>query len=76
MKGTVKNLVAARNFGFIRGSNNGEYFFHRDDFNGHWDDLVEDLAHQMHPEVSFDVVESPKGLRAANVRRNDWPNES
>ena len=76
MKGIVKTLVNARNFGFIRGNNGGEYFFHRQDFNGHWEDLESDFKGKQTIEVTFDVVESPKGLRAGNVRRTDFPNEA
>lgn len=75
MTGFVKNIVQNRNFGFIRNEDNGlEYFFHRDDFSGHWDDLFVD-ANRTKVVVEFDVADSPKGPRAANVRRTDWPNE-
>jgi len=78
MKGTIKNIVLNRQFGFIRAANDGEYFFHKQDFNGHWTDLVEDFGHggPENIEVTFDVVDSPKGPRAANVRRLDWPNQA
>lgn len=76
MKGIVKTLVANRNFGFIKGNNGGEYFFHRQDFNGHWEDLEADHKIAQNVEVTFDTVESPKGPRAANVRRVDFPNQT
>lgn len=77
MKGTVKNILPDRNFGFIKASNSAEYFFHREDYNGHWDDLKSDVRTLENSiEVTFDVVDSPKGPRAANVRRTDWPNEA
>lgn len=75
MKGIVKNVVANRNFGFIRCSGN-EYFFHREDFSGHWDDLVEDINKKERVEVEFEEKQSPKGPRAHNVRRLDWPNQT
>lgn len=74
MRGIVRGVVVGRGFGFTRVNNKGEYFFHRDDFNGHWDDLVSDASvNQI--EVEFEPVDSLKGLRAANVRRLDYPNE-
>ncbi len=74
MNGFVKNLVANRNFGFIR-ADGTEYFFHRDNFSGHWDDLVTDINAREKVEVTFDVEESQKGPRATNVRRKDFPNQ-
>lgn len=72
MKGTIKNIVVDRLFGFI--SSDREYFFHKADFNGHWEDLIADYEGGMSIEVEFDTVESKKGWRASNVRRLDWPN--
>lgn len=82
MKGKIKNLIANRNYGFINSENHNlskdEFFFHREDFNGHWDDLVSDynLTGPNSIEVNFEVVESPKGPRAADVRRIGHPNEA
>lgn len=68
MVGYLKNIVANRGFGFIRAANT-EYFFHRDDFKGNWDDLVETNNAAIEPiELQFDRVEAPKGPRAANVK--------
>jgi len=75
MKGTIKNIISRRSFGFIRAANGGDYFFHRQDFNGHWEDLEADALQEI-VEVTFDVVESPKGPRAGNVRRTDFPNQA
>jgi cold shock CspA family protein len=78
MHGLVKNLVQGKNFGFIRGEDGKtEYFFHREDFAGFWDDLVTDWQRgkNSHIAVEFDVVNSPKGIRAAHVRRLDHPNQ-
>lgn len=72
MHGIVKT-VTERNYGFIKASNGGEYFFHKADFNGFWEDLVKDFR-RMKIEVTFEVAESPKGPRAAGVRRLDYPN--
>lgn len=64
-----------RLFGFIVTPDGKEYFFHRDDFKGHWDDLVADDSDK-DVEVTFDIVESTKGLRADNVSRTDFPNQA
>jgi cold shock CspA family protein len=77
MTGFVKKLVAIKNFGFIASSEDRkEYFFHREDFIGHWDDLVNDIENELRIEVRFEAVDSPKGLRAANVTRLDFPNQA
>lgn len=73
MKGIVKNIVANRNFGFIRASG-VEYFFHRENFNGHWEDLEADIKKKDRVEVEFEVQDSPKGPRAKDVKRTDFPN--
>ena len=75
MKGVVKNIVEKRGFGFVRGEDKLEYFFHKENFVGHWDDLVTDVANDIHPEVEFEGRRTPKGPRADNVRRTNWPNE-
>lgn len=73
MQGTVKNIVVKRAFGFIK-ADGKEYFFHRDDFTGHWDDLVEDWNNKEQIPVEFEVTPSPKGPRASKIRRTDHPN--
>ena len=73
--GSIKNLNAARQYGFIRDTKGIEYFFHKDEFMGHWKDLVEDIA--MGGDkilVTFNPTETPKGLRAVDVSRIDHPN--
>jgi cold shock CspA family protein len=75
MNGTVKTIVSERQFGFIRADiNNIEYFFHKDDFEGHWNDLVADFGKMTIP-VSFDEKASSRGPRASSVKRLDFPNE-
>jgi cold shock CspA family protein len=77
--GNIKNIVATRNYGFIRADiSKLEYFFHKDDFVGHWNDLEIDANANgdVSIPVEFSVVESPKGPRAANVRRLDYPNQA
>lgn len=77
MKGTVKNIIAKKHFGFIlEPTTRTEYFFHKEDFNGHWDDLVNDHENKKIIPVEFEVMASPKGPRASNVRRTDFPNEA
>lgn len=70
MEGTVSRLVAERKFGFIL-SGKDEFFFHRDDFNGHFDDLVEDVMKGIKIHVDFIPSKTSKGLRAAEVTRVD-----
>jgi cold shock CspA family protein len=77
MIGIVKNIVVKKAFGFIKAINKEqEYFFHRDDFNGHWYDLVNDWNNDEEVFVEFEVVPAPKGPRASKVRRTDFPNQA
>lgn len=73
MLGTVKNIIVKKAFGFIK-AGGSEYFFHKDDFSGHWDDLVTDWNNKDNIPVQFEVVQSSKGPRASKVRRTDHPN--
>ena len=64
MKGTIKKIIQQRGFGFIAGEDGKEIFFHssacaQEDF----DSMEEGI------NVEFDVEESPKGARAANVKK-------
>ena len=76
MNGTVKNITARKAFGFIMGEDGKEYFFHKDDFNGFWDDLESDHNNKIKIKVQFEPSKGLKGPRAANVSRLDWPNQS
>jgi CspA family cold shock protein len=62
--GTVKKVVADRGFGFISAEDEKEYFFHRGalDSSLDFDRLVGG------ERVQFEVEQSPKGPRAAQVR--------
>lgn len=71
MIGTVVRVMPDRRFGFIKGRNKVDYFFHKEDFNGHFDDLVTDIGAKQIIEVSFNIVDSPKGPRAGEVTRTD-----
>lgn len=61
--GTVKKIIADRGFGFIRGEDGREVFFHRSGLNGlTFEALKEGQA------VEFDLEEATRGPRANNVR--------
>lgn len=79
MKGTVVRLNNQKAFGFIHSENprtNGDYFFHREDFEGHWNDLRNDF-NQTTDVIRVEFIEdkTPKGPRARNVKRLDHPNQ-
>jgi cold shock CspA family protein len=62
MTGKIVRLVANKNFGFIIGADHNDYFFHRDDIYGHWDE------YKVGSRVSFEPKDNGnKGMRAANV---------
>lgn len=67
MTGKVVRLVPEKQFGFIRSDvGKTDYFFHRTEFDGHWDDLVADFGKEI--KVEFNEANSAKGPRAENVR--------
>jgi CspA family cold shock protein len=62
-KGKIKKMVRDRGFGFIRGDDGKEVFFHRSGLNAaEYDGLNEGDA------VEYVVQEGPRGARAENVR--------
>ena len=62
-RGTIAKIVLDRGFGFIRGNDGKDVFFHRSGLVGlNFEDLEQGLT------VDFEVEKGPKGLRAANVR--------
>jgi cold shock CspA family protein len=72
MTGTVIKIATNKSFGFIRGEDKIEYFFHRSDFNGHFADLEIDLLNGVKVTVSFNPTDNPgKGPRARVVTRLD-----
>lgn len=77
LKGKIVKIPPGKNFGFIE-LNGTHYFFHRQDFNGHWDDLLQDIAYDEKTRiyVSFEEAQSEKGPRATNVTRLDHPNQA
>ncbi|HBG92972.1 MAG: cold-shock protein [Thermodesulfovibrionales bacterium] len=61
-KGTVKWFNESKGFGFITSEDGGDVFVHYSELQGDgFKSLSEGQA------VSFDVVDSPKGPKAANV---------
>jgi CspA family cold shock protein len=62
-RGRIKKMVRDRGFGFIRGDDGKEVFFHRSGLNaGDYDALNEGDT------VEYVVQEGPRGARAENVR--------
>jgi cold shock protein len=63
--GTVKWFNDSKGFGFIQQDNGEDVFVH---FSAIQDDGFKSLAEGQ--TVTFDVVQGPKGLQAANVNKN------
>jgi CspA family cold shock protein len=62
-RGRIKKMVRDRGFGFIRGDDGKEVFFHRSGLNGaDYDALSEGDA------VEYVIQEGPRGARAEHVR--------
>lgn len=62
MKGVVTRLVKEKPFGFIKGEDGNDYFFHSESIlNG----SIRDVKYGQ--QVEFDAEEGPKGLRAERV---------
>lgn len=62
MNGKIVRMVSNRNFGFIQSTVGKEYFFHRDDINGHWEEFV------VGESVTFEEAPmTEKGPRAYRV---------
>jgi len=74
MTGNVKKLMGDKSFGFIWGENGTQYFFHRNDYLGHWQDLCDDFQRGATIKVEFQPLDRhPKGPRAENVGRENFP---
>jgi len=70
MNGKVSNIIQEKRFGFIYNpESRREYFFHREDYHGNWDQLVSDYQERKQINVQFHIVESQRGPRAGNVVR-------
>src|SRR4051794_13624563 len=64
MTGTIRTLRVDKGFGFIKDASGQEYFFHQSAIYG---EGIGDLREG--DGVEFEVADSPKGPRAANVKR-------
>lgn len=63
MTGKIVRLVRDKGFGFLRGSDGKEYFFHRSAIqNAEWDSVQEGA-----PISQFIDADGPKGPRAESV---------
>lgn len=69
--GKVRSVLGKKNYGFISSGARSDFFFHREDFNGHWDDLVNDFENDLEITVEFEESRGPKGPRATDVTRLD-----
>ncbi len=64
MKGTIKMFNKEKGFGFIRAEDGNDVFFH-------YSSLVMDgfKTVDQGEEVEFDLEQSDRGLRAANIKK-------
>ena len=62
MNGTVKKIVSDKGFGFIKGEDGKEYFFHRSSLkNADFESLEQGTS------VTFEDAEGTKGPRAEDI---------
>ncbi|HZS13001.1 MAG TPA: cold shock domain-containing protein [Candidatus Dormibacteraeota bacterium] len=62
--GRIKKIIPDRGFGFVRADDGNEVFFHRTELTlADFDQLEEGQV------VEFEIVDSPKGPRARNLRQ-------
>ncbi len=64
--GKIKKLIRDRGFGFINDTDGSEVFFHQ---SGLVDVTLDVLTEDQ--KVTFDIEQSPKGLRAVNIRKSE-----
>jgi CspA family cold shock protein len=64
MTGQIRTLRTEKGFGFIKGTDGQDYFFHQSAIFG---EGINDLREG--DSVTFDVGQGPKGPRAENVTR-------
>ena len=75
MTGKVIRMDSKKAFGFIRADSDGsDYFFHKDDLFGFWEDMVDDFKTNELILVEFKPGKTAKGLRASDVKRMDGIN--
>ena len=65
MEGTIKTLVTEKQYGFVRGADGVEYFFHKSGLEA-TTEAFEALG--VGQRVAFTPVAGPKGPRAVEVR--------
>jgi len=63
MRGKIKNINDKQGFGFIRGDDGNEYFFHRSGCLDPFEQL------EVGDKVDFEDTTAKKGLRAENVEK-------
>jgi cold shock CspA family protein len=63
MKGTITRVMVDKNFGFITGEDNADYFFHKSSLVNE-PSFTQKLRNR---SVTFEESESDKGLRAESV---------
>jgi len=63
MKGSVKFFNNMKGFGFIKGEDDKEYFVHQTG-------LKEGVSITENDNVTFDVEEGDRGLKAVNVSKD------
>ena len=62
-EGRIKKIIHDRGFGFVRGDDGNEVFFHRTELTTVDFDSLEEGQ-----KVIYEVVNSPKGPRARNLK--------
>ena len=62
--GRIKKIIPDRGFGFVRADDGNEVFFHRTELT-----LVDFDQLEEGQVVEFDIIDSPKGPRARNLRQ-------
>ncbi|HSV31724.1 MAG TPA: cold shock domain-containing protein, partial [Atribacteraceae bacterium] len=61
MQGRIRTWFVDKSYGFVRGQDGGDYFFHVTDLKRQDKQPLEGQG------VSFEVLQTARGLRAANV---------
>jgi len=64
MKGQIIKVMPDKLFGFIRGEDHQDYFFHKTDMLASYEDCVSSVMNGQTLNVEFEPVHTPKGLRA------------
>lgn len=73
--GIVRTINGMKKYGFISSHQYGEFFFHKQDFQGFWDDLENDFNKGQEIKVEFTIGKTEKGPRALEVKRTKFLNE-